>query len=545
MKFYNKPLSILDALSYWAVLFIAAMLSFAVQCVKAQDINSGNLVTVDWLEKNITNANILLIDASFENNYKENHIQGAVNVNVYRFGIMETPVSMMEAMFQSIGVSAEKTIVIYDQGGSILAPRMFYSLYYHGFPEENLFILDGGLSKWMERGLPVTKEVLNTPKGSFTVKGRNEEVRVMLDEFLTASGDAKNNVLLEALDPERHYGELQFFDRGGHIPNALLYPANDFFNPDKTFKTPAEIIKMLDYYGINSSQKILTHCGAGVAAAVPFFVLKFILGYDNVKLFMESQMGWLKDERLLPFWTYDEPNLMRKSQWLQAWAGNVIKRYGFSTVSIIDVRTQAEYSVGHLPYSVNIPADVFKNFIKNPDALAELLGKNGINISHEVVIVSGAGITKESSLVFSLLEMLGQKKVSIFMDSMEEYKSMGYAFANDTITSEPVKYIAQNTKEVFINEKNGKGIFEDVYIASGENLQEIKPTRKIIHLNYKDFLNPDGSPKAAKDIWTIMKNAGLPRYARIICFSHDPAEAAVNYFIFRLMGFPDIKILII
>ena len=59
---------------------------------------------------------------------------------------------------------------------------------------------------------------------------------------------------------------------------------------------------------------------------------------------------------------------------------------------------------------------------------------------------------------------------------------------------------------------------------------------------YTELLNADGSPKPAKDIWSIIAKAGVPRYAEIVCFSDDPGEAAVNYYILKLMGFPDIKV---
>ena len=70
------------------------------------------------------------------------------------------------------------------------------------------------------------------------------------------------------------------------------------------------------------------------------------------------------------------------------------------------------------------------------------------------------------------------------------------------------------------------------------------PDGKVIHVPYTDLLNPDGTPKAAKDVWSILVKAGLPRYAEIICFADDPGEAAANYFILKLMGFPDVKVLV-
>ena len=54
----------------------------------------------------------------------------------------------------------------------------------------------------------------------------------------------------------------------------------------------------------------------------------------------------------------------------------------------------------------------------------------------------------------------------------------------------------------------------------------------------------DGTPKAAKDIWNVLSKAGVARYAELVCFSDDPGEAAVNYFILKLMGYTDVKVLL-
>ena len=100
-----------------------------------------------------------------------------------------------------------------------------------------------------------------------------------------------------------------------------MLPSADLFNPDKTFKSPEELRRILAYLDVRPEQEVHTYCGGGVAASAPFFALKFILGYPKVKLFVESELGWLADERQLPHWTYDAPFLMRDTLWLQAWGG--------------------------------------------------------------------------------------------------------------------------------------------------------------------------------------------------------------------------------
>jgi 3-mercaptopyruvate sulfurtransferase SseA len=150
-------------------------------------------------------------------------------------------------------------------------------------------------------GLPVARDPTpSTNKGSFKITKLEEDVRARLPDFLTASGDTAGNALLEALDANWHFGEVSVFDRSGHIPNGILLPANDFYNPDNTFKSVEEISKMLNYMGVKPDKQIYTYCGGGVNATVPFFAIKFILNYPKVKVFKELEMGWLQDERRLP-----------------------------------------------------------------------------------------------------------------------------------------------------------------------------------------------------------------------------------------------------
>jgi 3-mercaptopyruvate sulfurtransferase SseA len=518
----------------------------------------GNLVSVNWLGKNLKSADVLILDASPAKIYAVQHIPGAVSVDLFTYGIQEMPVSQKEQRYQSWGITPGKKIVVYDQGGSIMATSFFFDLYYHGFPAKDLFILDGGLSKWQKAELTVSKEPTPAPKkGSFRITKFSEEVRVRLPEFLAASGDPGNKALVEALGADWHFGELAPFDRGGHIPNGILLPSTDFYNPDKTFKSVEEIRKMCAYVGVKPEQQVYTYCGGGVAASVPFFALKFMLKYPEVKLFSESEMGWLQDERQLPYWTYDAPFLMRETRWLQFWGGRILRMYGGAQVSIVDVRPRGDFNQGHVPLALNIPIELFKANITNPGKLAEILGPAGVNASHEAVVISGAGLTKESALAFVMLEKLGQKKVSVFIDSLGKWVQLGFALIKDTTVADPkivsrdvpappTNYSRNLREDVIITDPNStRGLYPKVFIASGKNVPAKVQDGTVVHVPYTDLLNADGTPKAAKDIWNILVKAGVPRFAELVCFSDDPGESAANYFILKLLGYPDMKLLVI
>ncbi len=192
-----------------------------------------------------------------------------------------------------------------------------------------------GLSKWKELALPVATEIPPAPKqGNLQVSAVKSDSKASVSEVLAASGDPKRNALVEGLGPDWHFGEALNYDRRGHIPHAKMMPFVSFYNEDKTFKSPEELRKLLGLLDIKNDQNIYTHCGGGIAGSVPFFAIKFMAGYDNVKHFPESQLGWLRDDRQLPFWTYDAPYLLRDSEWLNWWGGQRTRTWVVSTPAL-------------------------------------------------------------------------------------------------------------------------------------------------------------------------------------------------------------------
>jgi thiosulfate/3-mercaptopyruvate sulfurtransferase len=519
-------------------------------------IAAAPIVSVEWLQKNLGREDVLVIDASPGQLHRgKGHIPGAVNVDVFTFGGREIPIAEMEQRIQSWGVGPEKKVVLYDQGGTYLATSLFFDLYYHGFAVENLAVLDGGLAKWTAAGGAVTKDATPAPRpGTFKVTKLREDARVRLPEFLVASGDPAHSALVEALDPAQHFGGAKFFDRAGHIPNAIMAPAVDFFNADKTFKSPQEIARMLAYLGITPDKNIYSHCGGGIAASVPFFAAKFMLDYPKVKLYKESQLEWLRDDRGLPFWTYDAPNQLREKAWLAGWGSQMMRQFNVSRLSVVDVRPAAAFKASHVPFAINVPGEVIRGNFNDPAKLAEVLGAAGVDPTHEAVIVSDRGITPDSALAFVALERIGQKRISILADSVDDWAFAGYPVtkANDAADAKkapaapaPRAYPVSLRSGVVVSDPTAtQGVYPKIYIASGKTMPSRLPDGKVVHVPYTDLLEANGTPKAAKDIWAVLTKAGVPRYAELVSIADEPGEAAANYFILKLMGYPDVKVLV-
>jgi len=511
------------------------------------------LVSAEWLQRNIGRADLLLLDAQPPPLHRKAHIAGAVNISIYSYAAREQTAADMQRLMRSWGISANRTVVVYDQGGDMLATRLYFDLYLNGLPPDRLLLLDGGLRRWQAIGGAVTAEPTPPPAaGSIEVVQRREAVLARLPSTVAASGDVAGHVLVDALEPEYYYGQTKFFDRAGHLPNAALLPHKDFYNADGTFKSAEELRRMAGYHGIRLEQQLVTYCGGGVAAAVPWFALRFVAGYPNVSLFAGSQLEWLRDDRGLPMWTYAAPTLMRDAAWLNAWGGKMLRGFGLSRISVVDVRGTDAWRQGHVPAALSVPAASFAAQARDPQALAAMLAQAGVKPADEAVVVSTGGLNGDAALAFALLEQAGQQQVSLLMESVDDWGLRGLpldkpaapAEAKATPAAADAPYRPALPREVVVRDARAPGgAYPTVMLASGRTpLPNAAPGT--IHVPYTELLAADGKPKAAQDIWTILAKAGLPRHARVVCVAEDPREAAINYYILRLMGWPDVKVLL-
>jgi len=517
---------------------------------------TGRLVDVGWLQQNLGREDVLLLDATPPPMYAAAHIPGAVNANVFGYGATEQTPAQMQNVFQSWGVTTGKRVVLYDQGGSFWATRVFWDLYYHGFPAERLFVLDGGLAKWQSTGGAVTKAPTPTPaRGDFAVGARREDVRVRLPAFLNATGDPAGHAVIDALEPAMYYGSARFFDRAGHVPNAISLPSSDLFNADKTFKSAAEIRRMAQHLGLRPEQQIHSHCGGGIAAAAPFFALKFIAGYPQVSLYVESQLEWLRDDRGLPFWTYAAPYLLRDMHWVNGWTNKTVRSFGVSQVSVVDLRPAEQYLQGHVPFAVSVPAAQFRRYLDQPAELAPLLGSAGVNPREEAVLVGNGGrLDADVALASLVLHQLGQARVSLLAGSVDDWGLAGLPLAKaptvvgarrtpDDLVVRQVPYAAEPRTGAVV--RAGDSMPADaVFLAAGQTLPAKRPAGTVVHLPHTQLLKADGQPKPAGDLWTLLGKAGVPRYAPIVTVADDPGEAAVAWIVLRLMGYADVKVML-
>ena len=103
-------------------------------------------------------------------------------------------------------------------------------------------------------------------------------------------------------------------------------------------------------------------------------------------------------------------------------------------ISVEDVRAPEDYRQGHVPFALNVPAAVFRTHLHEPAKLAEALGAAGVNPQHEAVISTDGGLTPDAALAWWMLERMGQKKVSLLVESVDDWALGGLPIAKEPTT---------------------------------------------------------------------------------------------------------------
>lgn len=104
--------------------------------------------------------------------------------------------------------------------------------------------------------------------------------------------------IVNALDPAAYRGDRVDYGRAGHIPRSLNVPFMDLVDRHTHRYLPAEQLqKAFENVFATGPERIVTYCGAGVAASSAAFALA-LLGIDDVAVYDGSMLEWASDPSL-------------------------------------------------------------------------------------------------------------------------------------------------------------------------------------------------------------------------------------------------------
>jgi thiosulfate/3-mercaptopyruvate sulfurtransferase len=263
------------------------------------------LVSTEWVAAHLNDPNVRIIESNEDPLlYPSGHIPGAVQVdwtNDLNDPVRRDYISRdgFAALMSRIGVTPDMTIVFYGDKNNWWACYAFWV--FQLFNHTNAKIMDGGRAKWEKEGRPLTREVPTYAATSYPAPNRDDSaIRAFRDQVLAHVEAGKP--LIDVRSPAEYSGEKLHMPeypqegalRGGHIPGAKNVPwAKAVNTEDGTFKSASELRALYETeQGLNPSDEVIAYCRIGERSSHSWFVLKYLLGYKNVRNYDGSWTEW-------------------------------------------------------------------------------------------------------------------------------------------------------------------------------------------------------------------------------------------------------------
>jgi thiosulfate/3-mercaptopyruvate sulfurtransferase len=261
------------------------------------------LVSTEWLAEHLDDPGVVVAEVD-ENTglYDEGHIRGAVELHWQED--LQDPLrrdlvdrAAFERLLGERGIGNDTTVVLYGDKNNWFAAYAYWYLQTYGV--DDVRILDGGRQKWIDEGRELTTERPSPEPKTFTASERDESIRAYRDQVREWLG-AQDRALVDVRSPGEFSGDLlapegyeqEGAPRGGHIPTAKSIPWATAVRDDGTFKAADELREIYGGRGVTPDREVTAYCRIGERSAHTWFVLRELLGYEDVRNYDGSWTEW-------------------------------------------------------------------------------------------------------------------------------------------------------------------------------------------------------------------------------------------------------------
>jgi thiosulfate/3-mercaptopyruvate sulfurtransferase len=270
------------------------------------------LVSTEWVEEHMNDPKVRLVEVDVDTTaYNQGHIAGAVGWNWQtqlqdniRRDLIEKPA--LEKLLGQSGISNETTIVLYGDNNNWFAAYAFWQLKYYGHKDVRL--MNGGRKKWLEEKRPhrwlystyrLTTDVPKVASGTYRATGPDESLRARKEHVFAIVDKKSKGHLVDVRSVDEFTGRIiappgmsETAQRAGHIPGAVNVPWSQATNEDGRFKSADALKQLYQGNGVTGTDEVIAYCRIGERSSHTWFVLKYLLGYDNVKNYDGSWTEW-------------------------------------------------------------------------------------------------------------------------------------------------------------------------------------------------------------------------------------------------------------
>ncbi|MEA2517517.1 MAG: thiosulfate/3-mercaptopyruvate sulfurtransferase [Actinomycetota bacterium] len=255
--------------------------------------NPASLVETDWIEQQGDSQEVAILEVDEDTTaYEKGHIPNAISID-WANDLHDLPrrefvtSEQLAKLLGEKGVSSDQTIVLYSGNNNWFAAYAYWLFKYRGV--ENVKLLNGGRKKWELESRLLTQDEPNRSATTFTIGQEKPELRILRDEVITRTQSP--GAWVDVRSPEEFRGELlapphlpqEQAQVPGHIPGASNITWSKAVNEDGTFKSADELKELYAAEGITSDKEVVTYCRIGERSSHSWFVLKELLGFENVR----------------------------------------------------------------------------------------------------------------------------------------------------------------------------------------------------------------------------------------------------------------------
>ena len=263
------------------------------------------LLSTDWVAERLDQSHVKLIESNEDVLlYDSGHIPGAIKIDWVddlndHIARDYLGAEDMQRLLREKGINQDDTLVLYGDKNNWWATYAFWV--FRLFGVENLRIMDGGRARWVEEGRALEQEVRRRPPGNIKVGARDDgTIRAFRDDVM-AHMEAGGQ-LVDVRSPEEYRGERMHMPdypnegalRGGHIPGASNIPWARAVDPEThLFRSAGELRRIYqEEQGLSPEKDTVAYCRIGERSSHTWFVLTYLLGFEDVRNYDGSWTEW-------------------------------------------------------------------------------------------------------------------------------------------------------------------------------------------------------------------------------------------------------------
>lgn len=260
------------------------------------------LVETSWVAEHGKDAGVRLVEVDVDTAaYDQGHIPGAVAWN-WTTQLCDTverdiiPKDAFEKLMADSGIGNDTTVILYGDNNNWFAAWAAWQMKIYGHKDVRL--MNGGRKKWVAENRQLTTEAPAVGRETYRAENPDLSLRAFLPEVQHAL-ERQSHALVDVRSTDEFTGKLlsppglpETCQRGGHIPGARSIPWGMACNEDGTFKPADELAALCRGKGIVADRPTIAYCRIGERSSHTWFVLKYLLGYPDVKNYDGSWTEW-------------------------------------------------------------------------------------------------------------------------------------------------------------------------------------------------------------------------------------------------------------